>query len=232
MKKFLFALFFILIMNISRCAYAYEFEVISNDSAAKIQDQISRIGFRILNANSIDKRMVFFYDTSRTLNAFTTHRDRQIVLYRGLYNMMNTDDEIAAVLSHEISHAVDGYQGIFKGYFTYITNSLNPKKYEYKADKRAVDFMVKAGYHPVALIVVMNKAFPQARYDWYGTHPLPSRRMIEVYAYIYKKYPEYLVNNPYEKEVFYQNFLLNSKQNREKFKKSVESKSKGHVNYL
>ena len=56
--------------------------------------------------------------------------------------------------------------------------------------------------------------------------------MIEVYAYIYKKYPEYLVNNPYEKEVFYQNFLLNSKQNREKFQKSVESKSKGHVNYL
>lgn len=232
MKKFLFALFFILIMNISRCAYAYEFEVISNDSAAKIQDQISRIGFRILNANAIDKRMVFFYDTSKTLNAYTTHRDRQIVLYRGLYNMMNTDDEIAAVLSHEISHGVDGYQGIFRGYFTHIANSLNPKKYEYKADKRAVDFMVKAGYHPVALIVVMNKAFPQARYDWYSTHPLSSRRMIEVYAYIYKKYPEYLVNNPYEKEVFYQNFLLNSKQNKEKFQKSVESKSKGHVNYL
>lgn len=60
MKKFLFALFFILVMNISQCAYAYEFEVISNDSAAKIQDKISRIGFRILNANAIDKRMVFF----------------------------------------------------------------------------------------------------------------------------------------------------------------------------
>ena len=82
------------------------------------------------------------------------------------------------------------------------------------------------------MIVVMSKAFPQSRYDWYSTHPLTSRRMMEVYEYIYKKYPEYLVNNPYKNDPYYQNFLLTSQKNREKFKKKIETKSKGQVNYL
>ena len=232
MKRLLLLLFLGLVLGFCPSAEAYEFEVINNEAAAKVQDHVSRIGFRILNANAIDKRMVFYYDTTKTVNAVTTYRDRQIIFYRGLYNMVKTDDEIAAVLSHEISHAIDGYNGIFRGYFSYIPIVFNPKKYEYKSDKRAIDYMVKAGYHPAAMIVMMNKAFPQERFDWCGTHPLASRRMMEVYAYIYKKYPEYLVNNPYEKDVFYQNFLLNSKSNREKFKHSVETKSKGHVNYL
>ena len=42
---------------------------------------------------------------------------------------------------------------------------LNSKKYEEKADKRAVDYMVKAGYNPVAYITVGNKIFNRERYD-------------------------------------------------------------------
>lgn len=232
MKRFIFALFLMLGLGFCQGAFAYQMEVVSNESAAKVQNQISRIGFRILNANSIDKRMVFYFDSNKTINAYTYPRDRRIVMLRGLYNMLGSEDEVAAVLSHEISHAIDSYDGIFRGYFSSLATAMNPKKYEYKSDKRAVDYMVKAGYHPAAMIVMMNKALPQERYDWYGTHPLTSRRMMEVYAYIYKKYPEYLVNNPFEKDVYYQNFLLNSKNNREKFQKHVETKSKGNVNYL
>ena len=64
------------------------------------------------------------------------------------------------------------------------------------------------------------------------THPLTSRRMMEVYEYIYKKYPEYLVNNPYKENPFYQNFLLTSKENREKFQQKVKSNSTRKVHYL
>ena len=92
--------------------------------------------------------------------------------------------------------------------------------------------MVNAGYNPVALIVVMSKVFPQTRYEWCCTHPLTSRRMMEVYEYIYKKYPEYLVNNPYKENPFYQNFLLTSKENREKFQQKVKSNSTRKVHYL
>ena len=91
--------------------------------------------------------------------------------------------------------------------------------------------MVNAGYNPVALIVVMSKTFPQERYDWYSSHPLTTKRMMEVYEYIYKKYPEYLSNNPYKNDSFYQNFLLTSKSNRSKFQKKIQSNSKRSVHY-
>lgn len=230
MKKII--LFLGLFFAISTSVQAYEFEAISSESIPKIQDKISQVGFNILNSNGIEKRTVFHYDSGKTINAGSYNSDRRIVVYRGIYNMLKTDDELAAVLSHEISHSVDSYDGILRGYFSNWSYAFSPKKYEYKSDKIAVDYMVKAGYNPVAMIVMMNKVFPQPRYDWYNTHPLTSRRTMEVYAYIYKKYPEYLVNNSYKNDVYYQNFLLTSKKNREKFQNKIETKAKGSVKYL
>ena len=92
--------------------------------------------------------------------------------------------------------------------------------------------MVQAGYNPVASIVAMSKILPQERYDWCSTHPLTSRRMMEVYEYIYKKYPEFLANNVYKNNPYYQNFLLTSKTNRTKFQQKVKSGSKLSVKYL
>ena len=207
-------------------------ELIDGGAMKKAQARIDKIGFTILNYNGIEKRTVFDIDIKRHKNAYTRTSDRQIVLYRGLYNRLDSDDEIAAVLSHEIAHSVDSYNGIFRGAFFSWSYAFAPKKYEYKADKKAVDYMVNAGYNPVALIVVMSKAFPQNRYDWYSTHPLTSRRMMEIYEYIYKKYPEYLANNAYRENIYYQNFLLTSKENRKKFQKKIETNSKRSVKYL
>ena len=236
MKK-IFGALFVLIMfaGISNSAYAYDFsgDLISNDKVVECQNRIDRIGFNLLNSNGIEKRTVFDFDTRREKNAFSRTSNRQIVIYRGLYDRLATDDEIAAVLAHEISHSVDSYNGIFRGFFTSVTYHFSTKKYEYKADKRGVDYMVNAGYNPVAMIVAFSKALPQARYDWWWfAHPLTSRRMMTIYEYIYKKYPEYLVNNKYKDNPYYQNFLLTSKQNREKFQKKIQSGSKSNVKYL
>lgn len=207
-------------------------EIVNIDAVQKAQTRIDKIGFKLLNYNGIEKRTVFDYDTGKQKNAFSRSRDRQIVLYRGLYTRLDSDDEVAAILAHEISHSVDSYNGICRGAFSSWSYAFAPKKYEYKADKKAVDYLVNAGYNPVSLIVVMNKAFPQGRYDWYSTHPLTSRRMMEIYEYIYKKYPEYLANNAYKGNIYYQNFLLTSKDNRAKFQKKIETNSKRAVNYL
>lgn len=145
--------------------------------------------------------------------------------------MLEEDDEIAAVLGHEISHGIDSYDGIFKGAFTGLRYFFTPRKYEYKADKRAIDYMVNAGYNPVAMIVMMNKVLGQNRYDWWFTYPLASRRMMQVYEYIYTKYPEYLANNKYKNNLYYQNFLLTSKENRAKFQEKVKTKSTKKVKY-
>ena len=206
--------------------------IISHQYIVESQKKIDEVGFNLLNSNGIEKRMVFDFNTKKVKNATTNNLNRQITVYRGLFDRMKTEDELAAVLAHEISHGVDSYNGILRGYFSGLTYRLSPKKYEYKADKRAVDYMVNAGYNPVAMIVVMSKTFPQNRFDWCSSHPLTTRRMMEVYEYIYKKYPEYLANNKYKNDIFYQNFLLTSKQNRAKFQNKIETKSKKNVHYL
>ena len=225
MKKIILLVLSILFLNINS-AFAAEGYFTSAKEIAKIQNQVSTVGYKLLNANGIEKRVVFYYKINSTVNAFTYHSNREIVIYRGLYMMLDDEAQLAAVLGHEISHGMDSYNGIFRGTFSYWNNFFTPKKYEYKADKRAVDYMVNAGYNPVAMIVMMNKSFGQRRYDWRSSHPLTSRRMMEVYEYIYKKYPEYLVN------IYYQNFLLTSKENRAKFQEKVKTNSTKKVNYL
>lgn len=216
------------------CSASFASEVdLTKDGS--MQGYISNIGFKILNSNRIEKRMTFYYkQDNKSLNACTSYTNRSIYVYRGMATYLDNEDEYAAVLSHEISHGADSYDGIFKGFFSTLSYALSPKKYEKKADKRAVDYMVKAGYNPVALIVVMSKTMPQTRYDWYLTHPLTSRRMMNVYEYIYNKYPAYLANNAYKNNVYYQNFLLTSRSNREKLQDKVENPTKKNlkVQYL
>lgn len=233
MKKFLWLLIVLLGLN---CLPSFAEEVNMTIEKQR-QEHINEIGFKILNSNKIEKRMVFQYiPNNRSINAGTYYRDRKIVLYRGLYNYIDNDDEYAAILSHEISHGVDYYDGILKGFFSFIPTTLASKKYEKKADKRAVDYMVKAGYNPVALIVVMSKTFSQPRYDWFFwvSHPLTSKRMAYIYEYIYTKYPSYLANNEYKNNAYYQNFLITSRANRLKLQEKIENHDKKHskVNYL
>ena len=231
MKKVI--LLFAAVLAIGTSAFA-EDVLVSHKYIVESQNKIDEIGFNLLNSNGIEKRMVFDFNTKKTKNATTAYRDNQITIYRTLFDRMKTDDELAAVLAHEIAHGVEHRSGILKGYFSFFHRPffLGAKKYEYLADKRGIDYMVNAGYNPVAMIVVMNKTFSQTRYDWYSTHPLTSRRTMEVYEYIYKKYPEYLANNKYKNDIFYQNFLLTSKQNRAKFQNKVETKSKRKIHYL
>lgn len=231
MKKIFIVLFAMLITGLSTVFAADSLLTTSKEMEA-LQQHVSEVGYNILNSNGIEKRMIFVFDnTAKTRNASTSLLNRTVVIYRGLYNTLGDDDELAAVIGHEISHGVDSYEGIFKGAFTGWRYFFTPRKYEYKADKRAIDYMVNAGYNPVAMIVMMNKVLDQYRYDWWFTYPLASRRMMEVYEYIYTKYPEYLVNNKYRNNIYYQNFLLTSKENRAKFQDKVKNKSTKKLKY-
>lgn len=224
-----------LILTFALClapAFAVDGILISAKESAKEQRTVSEVGFRLLNANGIQTRAVFALATSRKINAYCDSKSRMIVIYRSLYERCETEDELAAVLAHEIGHSVDTYAGPFRGIGTCIAMSYSPRKYESKADKRAIDYLVNAGYNPVAMIVVMSKNFPQGHYEVFSTHPLPTRRMMEVYEYIYKKYPEYLANNAYKDNIYYQNFLLTSQKNRAKFQEKVKTNSNKKVHYL
>ena len=195
-------------------------------------ENLNRVGHTILNANRIPHHITFRLVDKEYSRVWLNARENTIKITDEYTKYFESDDELAATLAHYIAQAADRREGVLRGSFTSIANALSPKKYEYKADKVAVDYLVKAGYNPLALIVTINKMAPQTRFDWCGATPLATRRMAEVYEYIYTKYPQYLVQNSYKDNVYYQNFLLTSKENRAKLEQKVKNNSKRKVNYL
>jgi len=221
MKKLLITLFILLFAN-SAC-YAYE---VDTTKQGEFQRKVQEVGFKILNANRIEKRIIFNFRKSNSVNAYARYDNHSVTILSGIMTYMDDDAELAGVISHEISHNIDYYSGCLNGYFTRLAINFSPQKYEKKADKKAVDYMVKAGYNPVALIIAMNKF--SGNTNWWvwsrftETHPLTSDRLAYIYEYIYNKYPAYLLQNEYKENIYYQNFLLTSKTAREKIRKNYE----------
>ncbi len=199
-----------------------------------IQSRIDDCGARILNANKIEERVIFAYNEAEKSGLLEIDKDltrRQVVVYSGLYKFVDSEDELAAVLSREIAISTRSYDGILNGSLRALQIKAAPKKFEIVADKTAVDLMVKAGYNPLGLITYIQKVYPQKRYDMVSTKNLTSKRLAIIYEYIYTKYPYFLVNNTYLENVHYQNFLLTSLENRKKLQEKIESGSTGRVKY-
>lgn len=225
MKKILL---FLMVLSMSNAAFA---GLIKEN---EIQSRIDSVGTNILNANKIQNRIIFSYNKQTKkdlLSIDKTLTKRQVIVYDGLYQYIQTDDELAGMLSREIAFAIKSYSGIWGGRIDSIEVFLGSKKFETVADKRAVDFMIKAGYNPLALIVFINKSCPQKHSDRYGRHNLTSKRLARIYEYITYKYPQYLQNNEYINNKYYQNFLLNSVENRRKLEEKIRTRAVGEIKY-
>ena len=199
-----------------------------------IQTRIDSVGTTLLNTNKIPRRIVFVYNKKDKKALLSTNKaltKRQIIIYDGLYQSIQTDDELAAMLAREISTAVKTYDGMWGGTLDTLEIALGSKKFETYADKRAVDYMVNAGYNPLALIIFINKTCPQKRFDRFSRHNLTSKRLARIYEYITYKYPQYLENNELIENEYYQNFLLTSLENRIKLKEKIINKSTEEIKY-
>lgn len=193
-----------------------------------IQSRIDRVGTKILNSNKLQSRVVFVYNEKQKqnfLNDTKTITKREVVVYGQGYKNIQSDDELAAYLSREIASAIRSYDGLGKGWMSSVKMKAAPKKYELVFDKIAVDYMVKAGYNPLGLIVYINKTCPQARQDKISAKNLTSKRLAHIYERIYFNYPTYIVNNTYLNNEYYQNFLLTSQNNRRKLEEKVANKN-------
>ncbi len=223
MKRILLILLTSLIISLPVFAFSNGSEIITNKELVKRRQKIQEIGYKLLNANVIDKRITFVYAHSKNKpDAFISHKNREIQIYKGLMDLIDDDDELAFIIAREISYGIDFYKGPLKGFFYFPIWPPRERRIENRADLRAVDFMTKAGYNPVASIVISNKILAQSRYEWYSYHSLGSKRMARLYAHIYQKYPYFLVNNVYQENLIYQNFLLTSRENRLIFKKTLD----------
>lgn len=211
-------------MLTSGCVLASDDATLAETSA--IEARINSIGVKILNANKIDKRVVFVYsekDKLKLLKGMEALTKRQVVVYQNDYKNIETDDELAAYVAEQIPAAARSYQG-GTGFLSSVKMKAAPKKYELVFDKLAVDYMVKAGYNPLGLITWINKSCPQARQDKLSHSNLTSKRLALIYERIYMKYPSFLAKNTYIQNEYYQNFLLTSQENRKLLQEKVQNK--------
>ena len=134
------------------------------------------------------------YSTNRTVNISTNE-----LTYAG------NDNEVAAVVGNELGHIISGHASKGKvvkllkttanadipanqAAETLVTNYSNSKQQK-EADIVAVDLMVKAGYNPLASIVVLTK---QTGTYWQVLtgQPANADRAMNIYNYISFAYPE------------------------------------------
>lgn len=207
MKKILLLLGVLLIGS---CTFAEEIVVIRGVNMDNFwkkkgidEQKVILVGQKIMLDNKIAKRVPIWVDNKKTINAYSRTYDKIVIIHEGMFFYIDNDDELAYVLSHEIAHSVEAYGGMMK----YMAVNANSKKYEQKADLNGIDYMVKAGYDPIAAITMGNKIFAEPVCDWgfTSTHPKGSKRLMDMYKYIYVKYPHYL-NSPFTKSPSYKNF--------------------------
>ena len=230
MRK-IFLLSFIVFILLSFVQPSFAWDVRTTE---ELQSRMNSVGFRILNSNRIEKRFRFMAINRAYTRDFWTDVssvNRTIWVKPVVIPYIDSDDELAAILSHSIAHGVDSYEGILRGYISILNYWVAPNKYDLKADKTAVDYMVNADYNPLAIITILNKIGKQYRYEIFSNHTLVSKRMMLIYEYIYTKYPHILVENSYKDNLYYQNFLLISRDNRMKLLKKIETNSKNKIKY-
>lgn len=224
MKKLFLTIFFVMLFSLN----AFATDNNSMNHEIDIQKKIDSIGFNILNSNKINKPVVFYYHfENSTKFKKSGAKGHKITIYDDDYMHADNDDEIAAFLAMKISAAVKSYDNSAIPIVNSLQSRIMPKKYEIFYDKQAVDFVVNAGYNPLGLITFITKTCPQKNSDFISRHNLTSKRLAIIYERIFTQYPYFLTNNVYIHNDYYQNFLLNSINNR----KMLEEKLKYNYHY-
>ncbi|MFC6670434.1 M48 family metallopeptidase [Marinobacterium aestuariivivens] len=152
-----------------------------------IFDRVQRIG------HLSDERWQAVLIDRPEFNAFTTG-GTYIVVHLGLMQQLQDDDEVAAVVAHEIAHTVANHAFERQGHQTLTTlagsGSAGRDGYqaafthesEREADRIGVLYSALAGFDPMAASRIWERQYRQqgnARGLFFHTHPVNSERAAE-----------------------------------------------------
>ena len=180
------------------------------------QQYLDALGVKILNANKIDKHIIFGTGTPLNYTIWGVkddvtdsrrdlYQNRKVIVSRDLLSHATSDDEVAALVAHEIAHCLESYKGILRGSFHGLVYTVTARKHNRNADFTAIDLLANAGFNPVGLITILDKTAGQYRFD-IGENILTTKRIRRAYDYISQKYPESI--KQYQNNPFFQNALL------------------------
>lgn len=143
---------------------------------------VQKIGDRLVKQSPEPSREYYFYVVDEpSVNAFALP-DAYIFVHRGLIGYLETEDQLAAVLGHEIAHVTRRHNrrlttrdwagkaaGIIgalmtgRGELMDVANTVNSplvmgykRDLELEADEHGSAYLAKAGYNPFAMIEVIQ----------------------------------------------------------------------------
>lgn len=174
--------------------------------------RVNTIGTKILSANNLPQGITFKVSDDESINAYA-NINKEVYVFRGLLEYVTNDEELAAVIAHEIGHIVNSHsakQTIFNALISLFNPSTSnivvstsvaaakqlssmkvSREDEFEADLTAVDLLQKAGYNPLALISVLNKICGNY-FDLISTHPSGEKRLMNIYDYTNYNYPDFI----------------------------------------
>lgn len=181
--------------------------------SAEAQNMVKQVGEKIVRTSDAGKTQYPFQfyvlADQRTVNAFALPGG-PIFITEALLMRLETEDQLAGVLGHEIGHVIArhsaeqmskqeltqgiaGAAGVAAGdvnsaYYAQVVANMVNLKYgredELESDDLGVRFMLQAGYNPEALIGVMDileEASGGASVpEWQSSHPSPSNRRAKI----------------------------------------------------
>ncbi len=188
--------------------------------------RVNLIGNNLLEKNDLPADIKFLIAEEDHINAYANIKN-EVYIYKGLLEFVETEDELVAVIGHEIGHIVNNH--VHKQ--TFLRILINPlssitqkpliskiidsigflslmkvsRKDEYEADLTGVELMIGADYNPLGMISVLNKITGK-HFDLISTHPSGDKRVLNVYDYLSYNFPTY-VEQPYETDS-YKSFSL------------------------
>ncbi|MBR1617015.1 M48 family metallopeptidase [bacterium] len=192
--------------------FSHSFALDWDSSSALLR--VNTIGKKILQANNINHNIEFKVSNEDAVNAYA-NIDKEIYVYRGLLEYVETDDELAGVISHEMGHIINGHcakQTVLNTLIATIANIFKPKTKagsvvsalgqtltsskisrndEFEADLTGVDLMTKGGYNPLGMVSLLSK-ISQSYIDVLQSHPSGEKRILNAYDYIQYNYPSYI----------------------------------------
>lgn len=192
-------------------AFAASYNESTNWFDTKVINHINTIGQNIVKANNMPSTVTFKVTDNENMNTDVAATTQYIYIYSGDLKHVENDNELAAVIAHEIGHIVNGHNAKSSLFNTAIS-TFNPntttqnaattvdliktissnkvsKSNDKEADITAVDLLSSAKYNPLALISVVYKSDAAVVGGLMDENLSCEERIMNIYDYANYNYP-------------------------------------------